>query len=83
MREIRTSGSEGGGIETNRYSLPLSNLRLAERVNQIEGAERQDVRLRRSGPWGGPVDRSTRQCGGHKARPYAMHFLFNFDEARD
>jgi len=24
MREIRTSGSEGGGIETNRYSLPLS-----------------------------------------------------------
>ena len=24
MREIRTSGSEGGGIETNRRSLPLS-----------------------------------------------------------
>ena len=24
MREIRTSGSEGGGIETNRFSLPLS-----------------------------------------------------------
>jgi hypothetical protein len=24
MREIRTSGSEGGGIETNRCSLPLS-----------------------------------------------------------
>ena len=23
MREIRTSGSEGGGIETNRFSLPL------------------------------------------------------------
>src|SRR6266852_7309370 len=23
MREIRTSGSEGGGIETNRCSLPL------------------------------------------------------------
>jgi len=23
MREIRTSGSEGGGIETNRRSLPL------------------------------------------------------------
>jgi hypothetical protein len=22
-------------------------------------------------------------AGGHKARPYAMHFLFNFDEARD
>ncbi len=24
MREIRTSGSEGGGIEINRRSLPLS-----------------------------------------------------------
>jgi len=24
MREIRTSGSEGGGVETNRRSLPLS-----------------------------------------------------------
>src|SRR5215470_2064570 len=24
MREIRTSGSEGGGVETNRCSLPLS-----------------------------------------------------------
>ena len=26
MREIRTSGSEGGGIETNRFSLPLSGV---------------------------------------------------------
>ena len=26
MREIRTSDSEGGGIETNRFSLPLSGL---------------------------------------------------------
>jgi hypothetical protein len=24
MREIRTSGSEGGGVEPNRRSLPLS-----------------------------------------------------------
>jgi hypothetical protein len=24
MREIRKSGSEGGGTETNRFSLPLS-----------------------------------------------------------
>jgi hypothetical protein len=23
MREIRTSGSEGGGVESNRLSLPL------------------------------------------------------------
>ena len=27
MREIRTSGSEGGGIEFNRFSLPLSLFR--------------------------------------------------------
>ncbi len=26
MREIRTSGSEGGGVEYNRRSLPLSSL---------------------------------------------------------
>ena len=26
MREIRTSGSEGGGVETNRCSLPLSSI---------------------------------------------------------
>ena len=25
MREIRTSGSEGGGAETNQLSLPLSS----------------------------------------------------------
>ncbi len=25
MRETRTSGSEGGGAELNRLSLPLSN----------------------------------------------------------
>ncbi len=25
MREIRTSGSEGGGVQTNELSLPLSS----------------------------------------------------------
>jgi len=30
MREIRTSGSEGGGIQTNRFSLPLSTHRHTE-----------------------------------------------------
>ena len=40
MREIRTSGSEGGGAEPNRFSLPLSPVRplrtrfLAERALQ-------------------------------------------------
>ena len=28
MREIRTSGSEGGGVEPNRLSLPLSEGRI-------------------------------------------------------
>jgi hypothetical protein len=30
MREIRKSGSEGGGAEPNRPSLPLFNFRLFE-----------------------------------------------------
>src|SRR5262245_41807090 len=33
MREIRTSGSEGGGIEPNRSSLPLSCSRRFETVS--------------------------------------------------
>ena len=28
MREIRLSGSEGGGAEFNRFSLPLSGIGL-------------------------------------------------------
>ena len=28
MRENRQSGSEGGGTETNRFSLPLSRLEM-------------------------------------------------------
>ena len=30
MREIRTSGSEGGGTEPNRFSLPLSENRFKD-----------------------------------------------------
>ena len=37
MREIRPSGSEGGGAETNRLSLPLSSRTL--RVPMRGGAE--------------------------------------------
>jgi hypothetical protein len=33
MREIRLSGSEGGGTELNRFSLPLSL--AAKRVGQV------------------------------------------------
>jgi hypothetical protein len=29
MREIRTSGSEGGGIEANRFSLPYQGFRVS------------------------------------------------------
>jgi hypothetical protein len=38
MREIRTSGSEGGGAETNRPSLPLSvptGLRLRHNAKPV------------------------------------------------
>ena len=31
MREIRQSGSEGGGIEFNRFSLPLSRNQIVPR----------------------------------------------------
>jgi hypothetical protein len=39
MREIRTSGSEGGGTETNRRSLPLSS-------REIPCAKRMDTRVK-------------------------------------
>jgi len=32
MREIRQSGSEGGGTETNRFSLPLSCARVRDEL---------------------------------------------------
>ena len=38
MREIRTSGSEGGGVEPNRPSLPLSwrhRLELSQAVARL------------------------------------------------
>ncbi len=33
MREIRQSGSEGGGAQTNAFSLPLSCLNLSNIVD--------------------------------------------------
>jgi hypothetical protein len=37
MREIRTSGSEGGGIESNRFSLPLLDRRRHEPCEALQG----------------------------------------------
>jgi hypothetical protein len=54
---------------------------LVERVNQIEGVAKTFAFVG-AALCGRPVDRARRSAGGHKARPYAMHFLFNFDEAR-
>ena len=42
MREIRTSGSEGGGSETNRLSLPLSVKSLRDFAILICLAARRD-----------------------------------------
>lgn len=42
MREIRTSGSEGGGTEPNRPSLPLSR-RFAQCAGGTLASERRDV----------------------------------------
>jgi hypothetical protein len=33
MREIRSYGSEGGGTELNRFSLPLSKTTEAQRLS--------------------------------------------------
>ena len=41
MREIRTSGSEGGGTETNRFSLPLSKLTVAKATSTPTSVYRQ------------------------------------------
>ena len=40
MREIRLHGSEGGGIEINRFSLPLSTQRSSRvhRAAPLEGS---------------------------------------------
>ena len=35
MREIRQSGSEGGGTEVNPFSLPLLKLRTPEQAGEI------------------------------------------------
>jgi len=48
MREIRTSGSEGGGVETNRCSLPLSSAK-----HQADGSPPYNghvVRRKKSAP---------------------------------
>jgi putative endonuclease len=36
MREIRTSGSEGGGIESNRFSLPLSGIKQPRHCSSMQ-----------------------------------------------
>ncbi len=54
MREIRTSGSEGGGTEPNRFSLPLSakcrkcvlkDAGFPSRCRDLEATSYQDVHL--------------------------------------
>jgi hypothetical protein len=37
MREIRKSGSEGGGIEANRYSLPLFDNEALSKLSRSPG----------------------------------------------
>jgi hypothetical protein len=40
MREIRTSGSEGGGSETNRCSPPLFGYEGTEQAIEVPGQAR-------------------------------------------
>ena len=44
MRENRTSGSEGGGTETNRSFLPLSRLGLLQ-AEQFESSPFENITL--------------------------------------
>ena len=45
MREIRQSGSEGGGVQTNALSLPLSfGSRIAEGLGADVAAARRSAR---------------------------------------
>ncbi len=48
MREIRTSGSEGGGTEPNRFSLPLSKLTVAKATSTPTSVYRRMDRGRES-----------------------------------
>ena len=72
----------GHAAGQHRADWQLQLFRIVSMVCRTSGARQlkrlQDVRLRRGGPCGRPVGRSLRQRGRHKARPYAMHFPFNF-----
>jgi hypothetical protein len=48
MRETRLSGSEGGGIEFNRFSLPLSGFCCAPAVRAKANARIRNVSVLRS-----------------------------------
>ena len=56
-----------------------------ERINQIEGVARGGKTFAFVGAALVAARWTTARgsAGGHKARPYAMHFPFNFDGARD
>ncbi len=57
MREIRTSGSEGGGTEPNRFSLPLSWRVNAPRCVLKDSSDVMSFRTR---PRGGDRGRENR-----------------------
>jgi len=44
MREIRTSGSEGGEAELNRPSLPLSKMRMKKGEERRVRSEEREVK---------------------------------------
>jgi hypothetical protein len=56
MREIRKSGSEGGGVETNRRFLPLSD--------DLHGAREPEIHLLVSSNDAGSHERGRRRGGG-------------------
>ena len=45
MRETRTFGSEGGGDEFNRLSLPLSSARFLHKSHELRSSQAMRMRL--------------------------------------
>jgi hypothetical protein len=80
MREIRQSGSEGGGFEFNRFSLPpklgrpFGAYQRRRPARNVEAGEKSGLEtgasVRRSGPWSrvsnviGRVEALRRPVGG-------------------
>src|SRR5215469_6681986 len=78
LKHLRSFG--GGGRGSKAVPTPT----LPHKGDGVPAAQHSVKLANGGGPCGRPAGHSLRQrAGGHKARPYAMCFPFNFDEAHD